>query len=403
VPPAPGGKKKGVPLIAKIFIGLGIGLALIVGAIILVISLVGGSLKKTAEADYYEIGSDTVPSVKFILGEVREVNSVNTSTGSGVTTKAIGYNVSKNQGAEMEEYAMALMGSHGFYSINDFDFSGSTGKGFEFSRESDEKGLIIILTIDYDSKGYTITLARGEGTLTTPAPTPEPTPEPTPKPEPEETPEPVETPDSDEIDFAAGKLPGDGGTARVSGPTILEFTPVYEGIWVIHSKDNGDDDPALLLRNPDGSGVQSDDDSMGDRNARLYIYLFPGTTYTVEVYFYDPLTDLYDGWGEATVFAKPPDYIPPEGGESMITAPLAFLFIPDKTGIYEFYTSDNGTGDPYLELYDSEINLLASDDDSAGDLNALISIELTAGEAYHLFASFMGIGPIDYVLHVDKK
>ena len=399
----PGGKKKGIPLIAKIFIGLGIGLALIVGAIILVISLVGGSLSKTAEADYYEIGSDKVPSVKLILGEVREVVSVNTSTGSGVTTKAIGYSVSKNQSAEMEEYAMALMSSHGFYSISDFDFSGSSGKGFEFSRESDEDGFIIVLTIDYDSKGYTITLQRGEGTLTTPAPTPEPAPEPTP--EPEKTPEPIDVPDLDVEDVTYGMIPGDGGRVKISGATELEFIPEYEGLWVIHTQNTGEgDDPALFFFNPDGSLVQRDDDGMGDFNARLYVYLFPGVTYTVYVLFYDPLIDDFGfGPGETTVYAIQPDEIPPEGGESVITAPLAFLFIPDKSGTYEFRTSNSDEGSPFLELYDSEVNIIAYDGDSGEDGNALISIELTAGEAYHLIASFQGLGPINYTLHVNMK
>jgi len=392
--------------VAIIFICLGIGLVLIAGAVILVVSLVGGSLSKTAEADYYEIGSDKVPSVKLILGEVREVISVNTSTGNGVTTKAIGYSVSRNQGAEMEEYAMALMSSHGFYSINDFDFSGSTGKGFEFSRESDEAGLIIIVSIDYDKNGYTITLQRGEGTLTTPAPTPEPTPEPTPTPEPEETPEPIETPDigDEDIEFATGTIPAGGGTVRVSGPTELEFTPDEEGLYVIYTKDNGDDDPVLFLYNPDGTLVQVDDDGMGDSNARLYVYLYPGVTYSVIVLFYDPLIDdVGFGPGDVTVNTIEPDYIPPEGGESMITAPLALLFIPDKTGTYEFRTSDSGTGDPVLILIDSDVNLVAEDDDSGDDNNAFISVELTAGESYHLIASFAGLGPTNYVLSVKMK
>ena len=389
--------------IAIILICLGIGAVLIAGAIVLVISLVGGSLSKTAEADYYEIGSDKVPSVKLILGEVRDVISVNTSTGNGVTTKAIGYKVEENQSAEMEKYAMALMSSHSFYSTNDFDFSGSTGKGFEFSRVSDEDGFIIILSIDYDSDGYTITLKRGEGTLTTPAPTPEPTPEP--KPEPEKTPEPPEDlPDIDTDDAFYSTFPEDGGTIRVPGPAELEITPEYEGLWIFYTQDSGTDDPVLFLYNPDGTLVQYDDDSMGDYNARLCVYLYTETTYTVVVLFYDEDTgDVGMGPGDTTVYAIAPEEIPSDGGEAVVTAPQGFLLIPEKTATYEFRTSENGEGDPMLELYDSDINLIAEDDDGGEDGNSIIRIELKAGESYSLFASFYGLGPITYTLTVDVK
>jgi len=377
--------------------------------VILIISLLSGTMLNTAEADYYEIGSDKVPSVKYVLGEIRDVTSVSTSTRNGVMTKTIGYNVSDDQGPEMLQYAQALMDKHGFYNITPYDFSGPTGKGFEFSRESDEEGYIIMLEINYDRSGYTITLTRGEGTLTIPEPEPEPEPEDTSEPEdtpePEDTSEPEDTTDEEELN--QGTLPGAGGTATVSGPTELVFTAEIEGLWTFHTFDSGDHDPHMFLVLSNGTVYQDDDDGMGDSNSLIFVYLDAGMTVSVVIMFYDPETQIRGyGPGNTSVIAKPPIDLPPDGGEIEVTAPQGYMFRPDKAGTYEFRTSNNGDGDPYLMMHDFDCYNIASDDDSGGDKNAMFTIDLAAGgpeDEYHLYTIFGGIGPQNYTLTITKK
>jgi len=136
-----------------VIVGVAIGVALIV-------------LGNTADQDFIKIGKDEVPSVKYILGETRTASSVKTSVGSGVTKKVIKYSVSENQKEEMLAYALGLTNDYGYFRLNDNDFTGPSGYGFQFAKESVEDGYLVIVTIDYDRYGYTITLSRGTGTLT---------------------------------------------------------------------------------------------------------------------------------------------------------------------------------------------------------------------------------------------
>ena len=68
-----------------------------------------------------------------------------------------------------------------------------------------------------------------------------------------------------------------------------------------------------------------------------------------------------------------------------------FAFTPQITGTYAFYTTSivaNDYTDTYGELYDSNFELLESDDDSGDSVHFQIVYELTAGETYYLEASF---------------
>jgi len=129
------------------------------------IPFLGGSTVN-ADADFFKIGKDEVPSVKYILGETRNIASVNSSVSGGVTEKVIVYKTESNQNNEMYEYASALTNYHGYYALNDNDFTGSNGTGFQFAAHSVENGYVVIVRIDYNTSGYTLTIKRGTGTLT---------------------------------------------------------------------------------------------------------------------------------------------------------------------------------------------------------------------------------------------
>ena len=156
-PAAPVKKKFPKWLIAVIIV------AACVAALFIVPALLTGN---AADKDYFKIGSDQVPSVKLVLGEKRDTTGVSSSTEGGVTTKVISYSVAENQNREMLTYAKALMDKYGYINTTDYNFNGPAGSGFKFAKESVEAGYVVIVQIDYDAKGYTLTLMRGKGTIT---------------------------------------------------------------------------------------------------------------------------------------------------------------------------------------------------------------------------------------------
>jgi len=143
---------------------------IIVGSVVVVLGLIVliafWVLRDTSDQDFYKVGKDEVPSVQYILGERRNLVHVSTSVQNGVRKRIVEYQASENQGGDMERYAQALMDDYGFYETSPHDFTGSSGRGFEFAKESVEDGFIVIVEIDYDRSGYTITILRGKGTLT---------------------------------------------------------------------------------------------------------------------------------------------------------------------------------------------------------------------------------------------
>jgi hypothetical protein len=152
-------KKHRIPLILIIIAGLVVLSAAIVGALLLL-------LGNTANQDLIKIGKDEIPSVKYILGEKRNVISIDNSIRNGISKKVIVYNVTANQNADMTTYIRALHDNYGFIHIKDNDFSGPVGVDIELAKKSVEDGYIIIVQIDYDHSGYTIAFTRIKGELT---------------------------------------------------------------------------------------------------------------------------------------------------------------------------------------------------------------------------------------------
>ena len=158
MPPKSGSSKKiWIPIIAVVTIAI--------IAVALVLVLTAGN--KFEKMDFFEIGGDQVPSVMYVLGETRKITDTTVSASSKAEKMVVTYEVEKNQGAEMEEYAEALMDDYDFLSVNEYDFSGNRGKNFQFAKESDEDDdYIVVVRIDYTTSGYTLTITRGKGTLT---------------------------------------------------------------------------------------------------------------------------------------------------------------------------------------------------------------------------------------------
>ncbi|HJJ19372.1 MAG TPA: hypothetical protein OIM61_09065 [Clostridiaceae bacterium] len=136
--------------------------------IIFVIGLVGGIIAfmatgNTANAEEYKLGNDTIKSIKAIV-EKRQVVSVSTKTSNGITTKTIEYK-SDNVQDDLLKYTEYLRNEEGFSLTKDMDLS-VIPSTVELGKNSNDTGNLIMMTIDYNSFGYTITIQKGEGTLT---------------------------------------------------------------------------------------------------------------------------------------------------------------------------------------------------------------------------------------------
>lgn len=146
----------------------GLKIVLIVLASILILALVAMGvstvmLGKTANAEEYTLGSDVIKSVKAVVDK-RQVTSVSTGIKDGVQTKTVHYQSDSVQ-SDLVTYVQYLRGEAGFELIKDMDLT-QTPSTVQMGKESEDPGEILILTIDYDSFGYTITIQKGKGTLT---------------------------------------------------------------------------------------------------------------------------------------------------------------------------------------------------------------------------------------------
>jgi len=83
----------------------------------------------------------------------------------------------------------------------------------------------------------------------------------------------------------------------------------------------------------------------------------------------------------------------PGGGRQIeITGATDVSFSPKESALWLIFTNNCGSGDPVLELYDSNGFLIKSDDDSYGDGNAMIFMHLSAGQMYRICIGFKGDG-----------
>ena len=186
---------------------------------------------------------------------------------------------------------------------------------------------------------------------------------------------------SAEFGYPSARMPRNGGVFTVSETTEFIFRPDQSGMWLFLTSDNGGSDPYLEILNSEGIQLDFDDDSAGDYNAIIQIYLIAGDTY----YLYAGYFDCYDADFTLTVSLRPP--IPGNGGIIRVVEETGFFFRPAHTGTWDIYTSNNN-GDPLLVVIDVEGNLLGIDDDGGIGLNASLTLDLIGGFEYIVYAGF---------------
>lgn len=142
-------------------------IVLIVIACICVLGLIGciiafATTGNTANAEEYKLGNDTIKSIKSVV-EKRQVTSVSTEVSNGITTKRIEYKSDTVQD-DLVKYTQYLRNEGGFSLTKNMDLL-VTPSTVELGKTSNDSGKLIIMTIDYNSTGYTIIMQKREGTL----------------------------------------------------------------------------------------------------------------------------------------------------------------------------------------------------------------------------------------------
>lgn len=141
---------------------------LIVVICILSVCLIAGGasytiLRNASNAEEYTIGNDTIKSVKSVVDK-RKATSVSTKNSTGVKTKSVHYESDSVQ-EDLIAYVQYLREEADFNLTQDMDLRNIPSM-VQMGKQSEDSGEILMLTIEYDTFGYTITLQKGKGTLT---------------------------------------------------------------------------------------------------------------------------------------------------------------------------------------------------------------------------------------------
>lgn len=139
---------------------LGIIAVMIVLAAILC-GVVFSILNSQKNANYYTLGNDEIISVKSVIG-VRNILGVSATIQNGVSEKSYNY-TSKTSSEDIKKYLTYLVEEEGFKST----VLNQNGDYPVYVKMSADQGKKLILTMIENGFGYTLTIQKGEGALTT--------------------------------------------------------------------------------------------------------------------------------------------------------------------------------------------------------------------------------------------
>ena len=204
------------------------------------------------------------------------------------------------------------------------------------------------------------------------------------------------------------RIPAGGTEVVVREPTLFEFSPSTDGLWDFRTSGNVSSDPILVLLDSTGEMIARNDDGAGGLNALItqdlrsgeQVFIFAnfvvgvgesgGGRYTLNVSINDGVEPTTAGSG---------DLLAPTGGTVRVNGSTNFRFSPNASGFWVFRTSDSGSSDPLLEIFDSNGVRIAVDDDGGGaTLDALLPVFLNANEEYRVHATFFANGTGSYQL-----
>jgi len=195
-----------------------------------------------------------------------------------------------------------------------------------------------------------------------------------------------------------GVIPGEGGDFQVEAPALLEFTPYASGIWVFKTSYNDVYDPGLYLYDSNGDWIADDDDSGANRDALILAGLEEGITYYLQTMCYED-----EGYFTLSVYYLPVLMVEDGIGAYVVDGATGFIFVADKTGVWEFYTETEDESDPFLCLFNDESEVIAFNDDIDDGPDAYVTAYLTEGEMIFILAGFYSGNTGIYLLHLNLQ
>lgn len=109
------------------------------------------------------MSGDIIPSVTKVIGH-RTVNSYSTETSDGVSKKSITCTTSDSS-EDVKNYMMFLAKNEGFKFLDNYNFGVPAGK-VRLAKESRDKDMILVVSIDHSPGEFTVSIFKAEGTLT---------------------------------------------------------------------------------------------------------------------------------------------------------------------------------------------------------------------------------------------
>ena len=121
-------------------------------------------------AEYYTLGNDRISSIMKVVGK-RNIVNYNAVSDNGGTNMAVVYWTDPDDPTQaandVAKYFQYLLANDDFLSLKAFNglpYEG--GVEMSFGKNSADEGNIVILNIDYNSKGYVLMFNKSSGTLT---------------------------------------------------------------------------------------------------------------------------------------------------------------------------------------------------------------------------------------------
>ncbi len=250
---------------------------------------------------------------------------------------------------------------------------------------------------------FTLTLHAGEIAVPTQTPIPQ-----------TEVPPPTSTPEVPPSPPGAIAYGESVSSVLVSGPNAHTFEG-QAGDVVTITLDSNDFDAYLRLLDSSGNELTTDDDSAGDLNAQIQNFVLPSDgTYTILASGFDDTASgnysltLTLGGGGVVATPTIQSTLAPSGSQIVIGDTVAGTLTGDLVTTYTFQgeagqvvdiTLTSEAFDAYLSLIGPDGRELIIDDDSAGNLNARISLfELPANGTYTISVESYDGATGDYVL-----
>jgi hypothetical protein len=169
VPPLAKAKKKRSKLLPA--------LAIVLGSLVLLIGGIVGAVKVvtvlTAKTDFYQLGKEKIPAMRYVLNNTREVTGVRKSVSNGEREQEVTYTAEGTAIEDVAFYVDYLTVHKGYSLLSPYDQTQLSGT-VSLGRSAKTAGYKLLVQVTYDQAGYVIKAACAKGSVTPEATLPNP-------------------------------------------------------------------------------------------------------------------------------------------------------------------------------------------------------------------------------------